>query len=538
MGQKSMIDRVIKIIALLTFALVLAAQNGVVEGTVFNRVTGLAVPGVAVKLASAATPHKILYKAESDVAGAFRIEGLSDGDYVATFGVPAGFLAPSRQDRSCRTFHVEGNGPAAQLRVPIQPSVTLRVRVTDGEGHPVPNVRVECFLAVGGGGATGSTDSDGRILVDGLAAGAYKLRARPVLAGTPLARRYKQLSTLSEKLPESERWSWVPTYFPSAIDIAGAETVVLNEGTVPPEYSIRLRAIPVYRLRGTVLDDAGKPVSGAAVRILSEIGWGTAEALTTSNSDGSFEFSSVRAGEWQIGAEIKRDNVALEGLAQVTMPQRDLDDVRLRLSPPFSLDATVEGLPPELGDPPVFLVAVDHPEGGLADARRRPDGTYRFENLYPGRYQAMQWRPLTGYYLKSVLLGSRDMTGKDVNLTPEPTRLGLVFAANPAGVRGTVANGAGVRVVLVDTTEDSYILGQDIRIADCDERGQFAVEGLRPATYYVLAFAIGAVSHGAMREAVFRLGLSQQAQTVHLREGELVQLNLKVTEFPAALRRP
>jgi hypothetical protein len=103
---------------------------------------------------------------------------------------------------------------------------------------------------------------------------------------------------------------------------------------------------------------------------------------------------------------------------------------------------------------------------------------------------------------------------------------------------GTVENGAGVKVVLVDAAQDEFVPGQDIRVAVCDERGRFTIEGLRPATYYAFAFAIGGVNTGAVREAVFLLGLSRQAQTIRLGESETANIELHITPFPLALQRP
>jgi hypothetical protein len=71
--------------------LLFAQSGGVIEGTASNKVTHAGVGGVAIKLAAASAPGKQLHVAKSDAAGAFRIEGVTEGDYVASFDAPAGF---------------------------------------------------------------------------------------------------------------------------------------------------------------------------------------------------------------------------------------------------------------------------------------------------------------------------------------------------------------------------------------------------------------------------------------------------------------
>lgn len=151
----------------------LALQNGImIEGTASNRVTDAGVPGVTVKLAAASAPLKILHAAKSDATGVFRFEGVAGGDYVASFEAPHGFIAPSPWDPASKPFHVADGGGSVKLQIPMLPLSSLRVRVVDGNGQPVPRVRVEVFIATGGGGSIGTTDADGRFSPDGLMPGA------------------------------------------------------------------------------------------------------------------------------------------------------------------------------------------------------------------------------------------------------------------------------------------------------------------------------------------------------------------------------
>src|SRR5579863_8842139 len=103
-------NQVLSISAL--FPLLICAQNGSsLSGRVTNSVTGAGIQGVRIRVcpaASSATPQcgTTNYVATTDLAGAFRIDGMPDGSYaIAEFGPKAGFIAnQTRQTRPIVTI--------------------------------------------------------------------------------------------------------------------------------------------------------------------------------------------------------------------------------------------------------------------------------------------------------------------------------------------------------------------------------------------------------------------------------------------------
>jgi hypothetical protein len=375
------------------------------------------------------------------------------------------------------------------------------------------------------------TDSEGRFFADSLVPGAYRLRARPVLAGTPLAARIKGVSPLPAKSPEGERWQWAPTYFPDAIEMSSAATIVVRDGAELSGYEIRLRSAPVYRLSGRVLDDEGKPAGGVELWLLSEIGFGSGEAQVKSGGDGAFEFPAVRAGRWRISAESPRGPVKWMGFTELTMPQRDLEDAIVRIAPPFSLDGVVE----MASSAPKTRVTVGLspvPHGESSWASQEPGAALHFENLFPGAYRIEPWTTVPGYYLSSILLGTQDVTGQPVHLAPGSPPVRVVYKPNAARVQGVVENGAGVKVVLIQADRERYVEGQSLRVAVCDREGRYSFEGLRPTTYHAFAFDIVNLESEAIEELVFARGFDRQGRTLRLAEGETVTFDLKITPWP------
>jgi hypothetical protein len=386
---------------------------------------------------------------------------------------------------------------------------SLRGRVFDPEGRPLQGTRVELFRTYGSSSHTLTTDAEGGFSEKAIVPGVYRLRARPYAPFTP-------------------------TYFPNATEIGSAQDILIREGAALDGFDIRLRTVPVYRLRGVVEDDEGKPAAGVSVFLLSELGWGKAEAEVRSNADGVFEMPAVRVGDWRIEAMVKRGDVRWMGLTSFTMPRRDYDRVRVRIAPPFELRSVVEGLPKvEGGYARAFLQPVDwshtfDPPSASPD----PDGRMRFENVYAGRFRMDLWMRFPGHYLKAIRLGPDDVSGRDVELTASSPEIRFQIAPNAARVAGTVENGAGVKVVLISTEQEVFIPGPSIAVEVCDEQGRFHFDALRPGSYHAFAFDTSDnMNTDAIRELVFRRGLARQAEVHHLREGETTNLKLRISPW-------
>ncbi len=328
---------------------------------------------------------------------------------------------------------------------------------------------------------------------------------------------------------------WAPTYFPNTIEISYAQPIIVHEGSQLDGYVIHLRAAPAYHLRGVVSGDQGKPAGGVEVWLLSEIGWGTGEAQVKSAADGSFDFPSVRAGDWQIVAEVTHGDAQWKGFTAFAMPQHDVDDAATHVGPPFSLATAVEGLPKDgsiKATPSLSLWPVEGPGEQKSHAAVQPDGTLKFETVYPGRYRAGMSSVIPGFYLASITHGTRDAAGRDIELAPGSPPLRAIFKPNAPRATGTVENGAGLKVVFIEADRESAFRGVFLRAAVCDAEGRFQLESLRPTTYYVFAFAIGNVESGAVWEKIFTLGLWKQARSITLAEGATATLNLTMTPWP------
>ena len=90
---------------------------------------------------------------------------------------------------------------------------------------------------------------------------------------------------------------------------------------------------------------------------------------------------------------------------------------------------------------------------------------------------------IDGYYLDSIMLGDRDVLGKEVLVTEGMPPFRIVYKPNSAGIRGKVEDCGGASVLLLPQQEDLWNFRFLHQVA-CDRGGRFEVAGLRPGPWY------------------------------------------------------
>ena len=506
--------------------LIRAQPAGSIAGSVNSSTTGAGVPGVRVEL-SAIGSQSAGYVATTDAAGQFSFPNVHPGDYFAAF-TSNEVMPPAPGNPAKKPIHVTG-GDTVRLRVELEPWGKIGGRVLDEEGRPVARVRVSMERAREGGGSITASDENGRFHISGMGPGTYVLTARPILPASSSGRP-ERLSSLPAHPRAGEGFTWAPTYFPGSPDRAQAQPIVIRGGSELSGYDLRLRVVPARQVRGKAADAGGQPMAKAIVKLLAMPN-SFQEAQVSAGDDGAFVFSDVHPGEFRILAELARGGSEWKGSAAVTVGSKDIEDAVVRLSRPFSLQGFVDRDEPRDAQGKrkltgVYLVPAD---GVLpASEFHQQGGSISIHNVYPGRYRITPVGFVSGYYLESVWLGDQNVLGQEVELTPGSPPFRVVYRAKAARVRGSVENGAGSQVFLLPQDE-AFLSDQFIRSARC-ENGRFEVDSLRPGEYY--AFAFDRVEFTALLDPGFVRGLAVRAARVHVEEGELATVDLKVTPWP------
>jgi hypothetical protein len=209
--------------------------------------------------------------------------------------------------------------------------------------------------------------------------------------------------------------------------------------------------------------------------------------------------------------------------ADVSMGRQDIEDVRLEIAPVFDLGATVDW--PEASAKTNQIVKVtmigDDPSHQVHPATQQPDGTLHVAELRAGRYRVFAAAASASLYVSAVLLGSGDITGQLVDITPVSPPLHIVLKPNAGGVRGTVNQGGSSFVALIPQTYAAGAGAEFVRLVKCSPDGTFEIGGLPPGSYNALALENAP-------DATALLSLSTQASSVRVEEGATATLELRL----------
>jgi hypothetical protein len=487
-----------------------AAFAQTVEVTVVESVGGTPIVGVKVELAR---KDSAVRQGSTDVKGLSRFEAVADGEFSVEL-TKAGYR---HLNRTRRWIHVSAGGSPVRVEERMLRLGQISGKVTGG-GKPVPAADVQLLLAGNFVGQIERSDAKGEFAFKGVDPGTYLLSARATRSSPPAPDE------------DGRKMGFVRTWYPTFPDASGAAKIVVTGGADLFGQDVELRALPLHRVSGRVLLTNGDPAGGVTVKAAppEEFAVAEFEQAARSKDDGSFEFDGLPDGNWRIMAEVKADGADLYVARSETVAGRDLERLDLRLAPPFVLSGKVVRTP--TGTPAekrAIGVMLGPREGGsrLSHGGTEEDGTFRIANVVPGVYRFQPTQPGAPYYLASIEMNGRDVTGEWVEILPGTLPVTITYRADGGTVRGAVEDCGGATVVLAPR-EASLQYAEFIRQATCGQNGRFEITGVRPGDYYAFAFDKGV---GMLEFSTFVNRSINQAVRVTVRAGEATDASLRVT---------
>jgi hypothetical protein len=459
---------------LLLFGFIALAQENlrVLEGSVVNSVTGAGIDGAKITLQGIGKGGLKDPVSITDAMGDFQISGIAPGDYRVLvqktgFSIPP----PVSPNPFASALHVAAVNPP-RLRLELIPPAILHGRVFGTDGKPAVKVQV----ALGPSWFTKTITNDD---------GAF------VFAGVPPGQ--VSLAALDEH---------VHTYFPATTDPGLAESISVRPGEDQGGYEIRLQPAGVHRVRGVVLDAAGKPSANSVVSMLPDLPGFDEPQLTVSGAmilslrrsagvrpapepdvvsgkDGAFEFPFVPEGDWILRAQSEAVN---RGAALVGV-RKDIDDVRIRLDGPIKI---LGGVVLSDGSPAnTFTWLTLRSTDGMRNAGGNTGntGSLYIEDVSPGRYRIKAIALSGSYYVASVMVGGVDAMLNPALLSDASPPLRIVLKAG-GRLSGNVDKGEGAKLLLVPQT---LAPGDYARVYPCGAGGNFEFAGIPPGNYYAIA---------------------------------------------------
>ena len=492
-----------------------ATERVVLAGTVVGADTGAPIRDGTVSLVAAGTPEPLAATRRSrpvaqqtslDERGRFEFRGVVPGDYRIEV-LPGATLPhylrgryPDSATGGPSLLAVDAGRPETTgIVVRLERAAAITGRVLSEDGSPVANAFVSTISVLPGGrsgrpvGIGWPTDDTGSFRVFALPAGEYLLQARP---GTE-PQTTSGFAPPAASITGAPRYGHLPTYFPGTSVKSEAQPIRITAGEVYGPVDLRMPRVLLLKVSGTVLDSSGTPVPQLHLQLRPESGPsgssgpGAHQSISTS-FDGTFAISGVPPGIYTIAAyrfgggvrEFAWARVALFGDAEgLVLGLRRAATVRGTLSFEGSSAASVRG------------VQIRTVPGGTAasnafNIQAESDGTFVLAGLF-GPTLVRVDAP-SGWYLKNVFYGARDITDEATEFTEDGSELRVVLTEQTGTVTGRVTTSAHQRtdaaVVLFSADErrwDSRLTTTKVAYAGSD--GTFRIEGLLPGRYLAVA---------------------------------------------------
>jgi hypothetical protein len=530
----------------------------------------------------------------SAVDGRFEFRELPAGRYeVSAF--TSGFLRwryrqRAMDDRDIATVDVADGQIVDNIEMALPRGGVVTGRVVDGEARPVANIgvrlvrrefslgRIELLPLSnaplpGGEGFAALTNDRGEYQLFGVPPGDY------FVVASSLAPR--EASWIG---PNGLRVAYANTFYPGATGPSTAARLFLGFADVRHDITIRRVTVPVFEIRGYVIDKTGERVSSGRVQALSRgnlshgsFGLGL-EAEARIQPTGEFVLTNVRPGRYSVrvlleppdlraGSAVERRINSFNSMGGVAVDVNNEDLTGLRLAAPGlahvrgsvvfdDATATASIVPAAVCATPTVWDA-DDGWLGVGTLVATPGSRDMYLTGTTGSGYQFEWTTMTGHigataylcaerlthqrtwHVKEIRANGRDVTdsGFDVDAV-HPPDLQIVLTNQQPRLTGLVMDASGSpranRVVIVfaqDRTRWSMSSSRYVAVVFTDGSGRYRAT-VPAGDYYVAATEQGTM--GSWTDPEFLASLVPHALRVSLRERARASWNLTVASLPVS----
>ncbi len=464
--------------------------------------------------------------------------------------------------------------PVALLAGQPAPNITIRVprgavvagAVRDQFGTPVSGAQVSVKqVAVVNGGRrmsdvpnlrvpVATTDDQGRYRIYGLPPGEYAVFCSipAINYGNVRETNSADVDAVLRELragrnaaavaaAPSRQVSLSGGYLPGVPDADNAQLIALAVGEERTGADILIGPLRALSVSGTSLGPGGAPMRYIMVAVVntatgSRIGSG---GVIMPGPDGRFSLSALPPGHYTLMGRAA-ENGAGEGDAMPYFAQAEfvLTDQNLSgLVLQFERGAAIAGrIVPPAGARPGAVADVRlsaTPVGSYASlvparviATTRPDGTFMFDGVGPGKWRVMGASLPPTWSLRSAVMDGRDTLDAplEVRLGQPTADLTVTMTDRPTTITGTIYDAAGqptseYSIVAFSTDRTLWTVPRRVSsVTRLSSDGRFTITGLPPGEYYLAVSAD--FDPAQLSVASFLESLVSAAVHVAIAEGE------------------
>jgi protocatechuate 3,4-dioxygenase beta subunit len=333
--------------------------------------------------------------------------------------------------------------------------------------------------------------------------------------------------------------NYVTVYYPGVFEQSQATPIDLNSGQEARGIDIQVRKSTTVHVRGRVLDDAGNPMPGTAVTVLSGDNPGAGAAgrnMGMVRADGAFDVPGIPPGTHTLMANrMARDRGRSSAMMTVEVGSHDLDGVILRMSPPAQVSGVLKAADnPNLQNVRVVLDPMDNSAFDMQSSRTIGEGnTFTVPGIPPGNYRVDVFGAPDGYYVKSVHVGGQDYFETGLAISTNLTGVEITLVKGATSIEGTVLDSDSkpvaegvVALIPPAAKRDQWRL---FKTALSDQSGRFNLRNLPPGEYTLLAFEPGEDA-SAVQNPDYLKRVESKGVAVKVGENATESVQLKVAE--------
>ena len=346
----------------------------------------------------------------------------------------------------------------------------------------------------------------------------------------------------------------LPTYYPSAADLASAAPVDLPPGQEVSAIRITLRDGPVYHVRGKITGGTlGTPPAGLTLMLYprdypvssgSEVFTALSQRLGNPHavaSDGKFDLVDVEPGVYDLVAMPSARNRGPFGRTEVVVTDQDVKDAVLPLDAlaTLSIAVSVEGREDADLSGGVMLWPLDSRLYKTPSGEMDSSGHSQINDIVPGQYRPWITTRLKDVYVKSLRLrtaaGGKDVleSGLDLRESGPAGTLEMVLGADGGAVSGMVRKGeapAPSRSIYLWPDIPNAERSPNYKVAASDDDGRFIFTGVAPGDYRLYAWDEVSAGVSLQFDPTFRRRYWESGAKVSVHPHESTQADTTVVE--------
>ena len=517
-------------------------RTGTIEGVVLNAVTKEPLAGAQVLVLRVPAPAAPGAPATANPAPMPPIFTENDGKFVTkdlpagVYRVNAGHNGYARLENGQRSPRLSGTPITVQAGQSVKdivfrltPAGSMTGHVKDSKGQPVAGIVVQLlrpvYTQVGkrmlATIASVRTNDLGEYRLYWITPGTYYVSASPATTyirnflqgqpnaaptGTNASAAADSTAAVLESLLGANRNEvlqpdFVTTYHPNTTDHLKAAPVDVKAGSDLRGPEITLAQQEAFTVRGRVLDSRTRtqPLS-ATVQMARKEHMGTAPVRNANydRASGTFEFRDVAPGEYYIVA-VTQFYPGSTGIAEVTTKvSNNVENLVLTVRNGSTVRGQIktEGTrsltPQEFAGMRAILVSAALTANVTAPSSIKADGSFAFDNVFPGEYRVAIQNLPGNSYIKEARLGETNLLEKSAAIdTSTLISFELVASRNGGQVSGRVLDQdskpvGSMQVVLAPDQQREW--RELLRTRVTDQTGKFTFQGIPPGDYKLFAW--------------------------------------------------